>query len=255
MTITVSAATEACSGTGYQTKATANGDPFASVAVCNSYDIENPGFLVSCTRVGTSGDDDMPDVQSGEVVCGFGGNDTTLNVLIGGTFYGGPGHDQVGDFSDGAVSGTFNGGAGIDSTPTVSVTGVFNGGDANDGVTDDLFGTFNGEGGDDDVRFLSGTFNGGAGVDHATFGFGTFNGGDDNDWVNDLYGTFNGQDGDDIVVTINSGTFNGGNGDDRVEAIFAGTYDGGPNNDVLCDDQFAQPGTIITNVETVGCST
>jgi len=119
-----------CLGTGYQMKATANGDPFASAAACAAYLAANPGQLVSCTRVGTSGNDDLGLVGSDEVVCGFGGNDIAGNLLNGAVFYGGPGDDFINFVGPG---GTFNGGAGDDTLGELS-GGTFDGGADTDAI-------------------------------------------------------------------------------------------------------------------------
>jgi hypothetical protein len=99
-----------CLGSGYTTKATSNGNPFASVAACAAYMSANPGQLVSCTRVGGSGNDTLANASSGEVVCGFGGNDT-MGELDGGTFYGGAGDDTL----ELMLGGVYDGGLGTDS--------------------------------------------------------------------------------------------------------------------------------------------
>ena len=149
------AATDPC--LAYTTKATANGDPFATPETCLAYRTANPGQLVSCTRVGTSGDDIIADVLSGDVVCGFDGNDQVAQVFFptfqqgivypGGIFYGGKGADAV----HSNTSGVFNGGDGNDHSGVL--VGVFNGGDGNDTnsfVTNG--GTFNGGDGSDSTR-------------------------------------------------------------------------------------------------------
>ena len=132
---------------GYTKKATENGDPFASAADCIAYNAANPGKLVSCTRVGTSGDDSLANAAAGEVVCGFGGADSMGRIqnASGGGVYDGGGADSVNVVGSG---GTFNGGDGDDSVFLLDSGGTFNGGDGNDRVTD-VRGTFNGGNGDD----------------------------------------------------------------------------------------------------------
>ena len=155
-----------CLGIGYQMKATANGDPFTTADACASYLTANPGQLVSCTRVGTSGNDVLGNAGWGEVVCGFGGNDVVNGVDTNAVFYGGAGDDTT--TSGVGCGGTYIGGDGNDRTLYVSCgSGTFNGGagdDTADGVINQ--GTFNGEAGNDtaiDVRFS--TYDGGPGDD------------------------------------------------------------------------------------------
>jgi hypothetical protein len=278
-----------CLGSGYLTKATSGGEPFASAEACIAYLAAAPGQLVTCTRVGTSGDDMLADAGTGEVVCGFGGGDHMLIVGAGATFYGGPGSDSARD-----VIGTFHAGADIDAVENV-IGGTYNGGDGNDGAFYlEAGAVFNGEGGNDtadlhsptaifnggdgdDTGFPStGTFNGGLGDDLAgTVGDdGRFHGGPGNDRalvVNsggifngdagadrvslELGGagaTFNGGDGNDDVETVRSGgVVNGEGGDDRVGLLDSGTFNGGDGTDTVC----ATAGTFTTTeVEVTGCN-
>lgn len=245
----------------YTAKATAEGNPFASVEACLSYVTANPGKLVSCTRVGTSGNDTLADAASGEVICGFGGADTMTNVNAGGVFYGGAGGDLVAN----SIGGIFNGGDGDDYTgldnaqpdPGVLSGGVYNGGGGNDGAEIvAVGGVFNGDAGNDYQLFtdsLKGTFNGGADNDSVAQvnGGATFNGdtGDDDADSVEPSGTFNGGAGNDSSISVR-GTFNGGDGNDFAEHLAAGTYDGGPDTDTLCRNS---AGTVL-NVEITSCA-
>ena len=276
-----------CLGTGFLTKATPNGDPFGSAEACIAFVESNAGTLVSCTRVGTSGDDVLSSAASGEVVCGFGGGDTMTSVAVGATYYGGPGSDSARD-----VLGTFDAGADIDSVLNLS-GGTYDGGDGNDGLHRLESGIYNGEAGDDTVSFIfaGAVFNGGDGVDTATLIQGTFNGGlgadvvgtvedggvangdagDDRtfvvnaggvfnggagaDWVSlELGGvgaTFNGEEGNDAAETVRSGgVVNGGSGDDRVGFLEDGTFDGGDGTDTVC---VVAGAFTTTDVEVTGC--
>jgi hypothetical protein len=277
-----------CLGTGFLTKATSNGDPFDSAEACIAFIESNAGTLVSCTRVGTSGDDALSSASTGEVVCGFGGHDTMMSVAAGAAFYGGAGSDSVRD-----VLGTFDAGADIDSVLNLS-GGTYDGGDGNDGVHYLDAGIFNGEGGDDVAGFIppGGTFNGGDGADtatgptHGTFNGGlgddltgtvadggvvngddgndrtfvvnaggVFNGGADADWVSlELGGAgaiFNGGDGNDAAETVRSGgVVNGEGGDDRVGVLEDGTFNGGGGTDTVC---VVAGAFTTTEVEITGC--
>jgi len=228
-----------CLGTGYQTKATANGDPFASIDACVAYMNANPGKLVSCTVVGTSGNDTFP---GGVVVCGFGGDDkwSGLDFVQGQTFYGGCGADTA-------------------DVPFVDCT--FIGGDGNDSVTQSVFGTYDGGAGDDSTVWVAtgGTFHGGAGNDSASEEMrGTFNGGAGNDSARLVTGTFNGGAGNDFASEA-AGVFNGGDGDDRLDLLIRdlsfpdpAVYDGGADTDTLCGDDTGGFG-VVTNVEITSC--
>ena len=171
-----------CAADGWKKLATADGSPFTSGSACVSY-ANRGGALVTCTVVGTSGDNVFPSVPTGTTTCGFGGNDRAGGVS--GTFYGGPGNDRA-DY----VAGTFIGGDGNDS-----VTGN----DPSNGVG---FGaTFLGGPGDDFVETLNGTFAGG----------------DGNDIVGEMYvGTFFGGGGDDLVGYMGGDAFYGGPGTNRI---------------------------------------
>lgn len=285
-TVYTDAQADACLNDAYAMKATANGDPFVDAAACAAYIASNPGSIVSCTIIGTSGDDFLTPTAGADVLCGFGGNDmlgtagtppAPVRLDADDTFYGGAGDDRVGTATTtddrGSVYGVFHGGDGNDTISHV-LYGTFEGGEGNDAVlnTVDTSGTFNGGSGNDDGgSSVYGVFNGGPGNDSAyrsTSG-GTFNGGDGDDSLAevDFGGVFYGDGGNDRVSNIVDsggvfyggdgndsvdelwGTFYGEAGDDTVTLIDGGTFDGGADTDTVTT---CISGTIIA-VEIGAC--
>jgi hypothetical protein len=200
---------------------------------------------LTCTKVGTEGDDVLLGTSRADVICGLGGNDTISGVGGNDVIDGGSGNDTIsgGVGNDTMLGGTgadtFAGGAGTDTTSyadhTESVVVDING-TANDGATseNDTVQTdvenLTGGSGDDSltgssvINVLSGgdgsdTIDGGAGNDTVTGGTGddTIAGGLGND-------TVTGGTGDDTIAGgLGNDTVTGGIGDD--------TLDGGAGND------------------------
>jgi Ca2+-binding RTX toxin-like protein len=222
----------ACENGGYRNYTDANGNAFKNEGQCVKYAAkgntlvpvvtEDPavtrckqeaaaaGFDPSAFTIitGTEGDVEALTPTAGpDLICGFGGTDVVDTLSADDVFLGGAGNDVVRD-----LYGTFNGGDGSDQVSPTMHGGTFNGGDGSDQVS-----TMNG-----------GTFNGGAGREHVSaVNGGVFNAGagTESDYVSELFGgTFNGNDGPNSVVVMYDGIFNGGAGADRVEIYYGGTF-------------------------------
>jgi len=212
------AAAMALSGVA-QAKPITNGKADAKCLVEAVRTVEDPGFNPSdySFHGGTEGDDFSFQTTEGQpdVICGFGGRDTTGALDASDIFLGGDGDDFLR-----VNEGTFNGGAGNDQVGFNSLRGTVNGGDGDDLVATN-FGTFNGEAGNDSVGGNSGIFHGGLG--------------DDSVDTNATASTFYGGEGNDSV-RINNATFYGEEGNDSVEHNSAvATFDGGPGIDTVFD--------------------
>ena len=175
------AASAACENGGYQNYTDANGNAFKNEGQCVKYAANGNALVPVVTEdpavtrckqeavaagfdpsaftiiVGTENDDPSvwPTTAGPDLICGFGGNDYVWTLSANDVFLGGDGVDYVDH-----LYGTFNGDAG------------------NDSVLGPLYGTFNGGAGDDSASemYNGGIFNGGAGNDtvYANDG-GTFN--------------------------------------------------------------------------------
>jgi hypothetical protein len=147
-------------------------------------------------------DGSLPEVHSGEVICGGPHDDHVGTIDAGGVFLAGDGFDSV-DEND----GTFDGGGGADRVFDLNA-GTFWGGDGEDAV----------EG------VNTGTFDGGASSDQVANNYGTVYGGDSTDVVfRQFDGFFHGGDGSDIVGRMVGGTYDGEAGHDRVFRNLGGT--------------------------------
>jgi hypothetical protein len=224
-------AAKACQKGGYANLVGADGTQFANEGECVSYAarggalVLDPGCRAAATALGlnpagytiilgTEGSDVFDARVTGgpDLICGFGGDDEISNLDPGDVFLGGSGRDFAAIVNE---ASSFYGEAGSDFVLGELRGGmVFGGADA-DTVDQIASGTFNGEDGDDSFGSMDG---------------GTFNGGAGNDAASMDGGTFNGEDGDDFVGNVTGGTFNGGAGDDSVLTMAGAPFPGGTFN-------------------------
>jgi hypothetical protein len=136
-----------CKDGGWTELVDENGQPFTSEQDCTGFakagGTPQPPAppLPECTILGTDGDNSRMFVNSGEVFCGLGGNDSVDQIEAGGVFIGGEGNDS-GNYTYGA----FYGEGGDDSLyelghPFLTTPPLFDGGAGNDSLQNARFGT------------------------------------------------------------------------------------------------------------------